>query len=774
MSHALLPAPIQHKLSSARLKLRAVDLALGLARATLAVSVVLLVLFCLDIWLEPPLPVLRAFALFMALLGAAASTVFLSKPIRRPLTDDDVALLVEREHGDLQDSLVSAVQLSRQLDAPDLYTSRALIQSTIDRTATRVEQVDFGRVVRTGRLIPLWTMIIAFIALGWLLMGNPTVAEYASTFYRRVVLGEASALYPKLVRLTVLVEDEVAVAKGDDLTVDIRVDQGGHLIENGLLVETRFEAIVDGDKELITEEREVRSADGLVYRKSYQNIVDGFQFRVRDDPHDVVTQWFSVRVVQRPRVERYEFLLTYPDYMGKPAEFATQPDLQVPVGTEIAYVVVANKPLEQATLRFEYERRAPAGADPQRRGAARPEAELEEGPKPVFARDLPEATFAQGGEWSALLPALARQDVKEGEDGSRRTLVGRFVVNRDMRFHYGLLSREPDGRGYDDGKKPVVFTVTALQDQRPVVNLPVPGRRKQVTPQAKLPLVIEARDDYGIASLELRYRIERPEATGELPQERTPLPMPQGGSAKQVKIEWVLDIADLRLQPGDTLHYVAVATDHNRDEAMRAAESRTYEVQVVRPEDLERILQDRLQALKERLEAAAREETEVKTATSTFVGELGPKDVFTQDDTRRLQRLDQDQRRVTVRLEEILAELTDIAAERKLNRLDDEAAAALVDELTAAVRDLAKDRSPGVSRELEDARAVTRLDDRVRTRLARVPDLQQQLIDALQALAARIGKWGDFTEVIQELRDLGRGQDRVIDGTRRAAQREHR
>src|SRR5688572_10749594 len=105
MSTSVLAAPIQHKLSSARTKLRAVDLALGLARAILAASVVLLTLFCLDIWLEPPLPVLRAFALFMSLLAAAACTVFLSKPIRRPLTDDDVALLVEREHADLQDSL---------------------------------------------------------------------------------------------------------------------------------------------------------------------------------------------------------------------------------------------------------------------------------------------------------------------------------------------------------------------------------------------------------------------------------------------------------------------------------------------------------------------------------------------------------------------------------------------------------------------------------------------------------------------------------------------
>ncbi|MBX3466910.1 MAG: hypothetical protein KF878_08425 [Planctomycetes bacterium] len=755
MSTSTLPGPIRQKLSSARVRLRTVDLALGLARAVLAASVALIVLFMLDTALEPPLGVLRAFALFVALLAAAAVTVFLTKPIRRPLSDDDVALLVEREHPALRDSLVSTVQLARQLDAPDLYTSRALIRSTIDRTARQVDGVDFGRVVRTGPLIPLWVLIAAFMGLGGLLMSNPTVAAYADTFYRRVVLGDWLAAYPKLVKLHVLLEgQDVAVAKGDDLTVDVRVLEGAHLIDK-LTVRTRF-----GDARL--EEREVRSADGLLYKKSYQNITEPFTFWFEDEKNDVVTPPFAVRVVQRPRVEGYEFFLRYPEYTGKPAEAVTQPDLQVPVGTEVTYVVVANKPLEEAALRLEYERARRARGD-----AEAPEAEV--GPKPTFLADIKADAMADGGEWSAVGAALAR--LKLGAEDGRRVLVGRFHVNRDVRFYHELLAREPDGRSYNHGAKPVVFTVTALADQRPRVQIPVPGRRKQVTPQAKLPLVIEAADDYGLQSLALHHRTEREGA--QRGEERIALPLTTP-NPRQVKLPWQLDMADLRLQPGDLLRYVAVATDHNIDEALRTAESRAFEVQVVRPEDLERILQDRLQALKERLEAAAREETEVRTATLAFVGELGPKDVLTDDDKRRLHRLDQDQRRVTVRLEDVLNELTDIAAERALNRLDDAAAAALVEELSVAVRDLAKDRSPVISRELEDARAVARLDDRVRTRLGRVPDLQQQLIDAITALAARIGKWGDFTEVIQELRDLYRGEERIIEGTRRATQQEHR
>jgi hypothetical protein len=765
-STSTLPAPIQDRLSSARVRLRTVDIGLGVARAILAVSVALVALFALDTALEPPLLVLRGFALFVSLLAAAAATVFLARPLRRTLTDDDVALLVERENPELGDALVSAVQLSRQLDAPDLYTSRALIRSTIDRTASRVETVDFGRVVRTGPLIPLSVLIVAFLALGGLLLRHPTIAEYAGIFYRRVVLGDPTAMYPKLVKLRVLLEGtDLAVAKGDDLTVDVQVEQGANLVEK-LVVKTQYVTKApDGSETRTLEERELGSADRLLYRKSYQNITDGFSFWIEDDQHDVSTPTYTVRVVQRPRIERYELVLQYPDYIGKPTEAVTQPDLQVPAGTEITFVAVANKPLAEAALRFEYDRRPAAGS------REKPAPEAQEGPKPAFLGDLPGDAFAQGGPWAPLAASVQRLKVSAAEDG-RRVLVGRFRVSKDVRFHFYLLSKEEEGHGYDNGKKPVAFSVTALADQRPVVNVPVPGRRKQVTPKAKLPLVIEAHDDYGVASLALRYRIERPGEAAQRPLQTVALPLPQG-AARQVKVEWALDMADLQVQPGDLIHYVAVATDKNIDESLREAESRSYEVQVVRPEDLERILQDRLQALKDRLEAAAKEETDARTGTAAFATELGPKDVFTDDDKRRLQRFDQDQRRVTQRIEEILAELTDIAQERALNRLSDEAAAALVEDLSGAVRDLAKEKSPLISRELDDARAATRVDERVRTRLARVPDLQQQVADALTALAARIGKWGDFTEVIQELRDLMQGQERVIDGTKQAAQDQH-
>ena len=59
--------------------------------------------------------------------------------------------------------------------------------------------------------------------------------------------------------------------------------------------------------------------------------------------------------------------------------------------------------------------------------------------------------------------------------------------------------------------------------------------------------------------------------------------------------------------------------------------------------------------------------------------------------------------------------------------------------------------------------------------LARDPKVDvQEYTTKIQALATRIDKWGDFTEVLQEVRDLLSGEETIIEETRKAVQSEHR
>lgn len=761
-----LPPVIERKLHSTRARLRFVDLALGLARAILAAALVLVVLFALDTMLEPPLPVVRAFALFMVLVAVSAVAVFMAQPLRRRLDDDQVALLVEREYPELNGGLVSSVQLGRELqEGGDSFVSSALIRSTIERAARQVEQVDFQRVVPARQLVPLWGLLLAATLGGGFLAAQPGMREYLRIFAQRVIRGE-DARYPSLVRLEVRVPEALRVpddpyalqvAKGDDLDVDVVVTKGAGLVDR-LLVHARF-ADADG-----IETRDLVRYDQH-FRKSYPNVTDPFEFYVEDPRHGAETPRYRVRVVQRPWVEQYAFLLVYPAHIGKAPEVVRQPDLQVPIGTRIAYAVISNKPLAEARLLFERDEGGARDARG-RRGKTRVVSE-EAKERPLVLASLaaddaaPSALAARFG-----LPAfagLAGEMKLSAEGRAARAAVGSFAVTRDTRFRFHLVSRE----GLESGRKAVVFSVRAVPDRRPVVSIPMPGRRKLATPQAKVPLRIEARDDYGLRDLVLLVQVQR---SGEAESEPQTVAL-EGvtAGARSLTVEHVLEIPDFRLRPGDRIRYRAKAYDHNLDESKNFKESRAYEVEVVRPEDLERILQDRIAGIRERLESARKEQLSARDESLAFVRELGPESTVLSEDHRRgLQRLGHAQRRVAGRLGDVKEELEEIRSERELNRLTEEGSLALVNELHEGVADLSDRASPLVSRALEEARGAPRLDERTRARLARVPDQQEEIAEAIAALVARIEKWGDFTEVLQEVRDLLRGEETIIDGTREA------
>lgn len=738
-----LPASIRATLSGTRARLRIVDLGLGLARALLVLAVAAVGLFALDVALEPPLAVVRNFALFVAMLGAGLCCYLLSKPLRRRLDDDSVALLLEGAFPALAGGLVSSVQLLRDTDH---YTSQALVGQTVERAAAQMEEVEIGRVVQAGALVPLWLLLIVFYAGCGAALSNAEVRSYAEIFVQRVVQG-ADVDYPKLVAFEVELEPVIRIAKGEDFDLKVRVTRGESLLDE-LVVMTQL-----ADKRVETRDL---LRKGHEYSKLYQNVTEPFQFRVVAPGHGVRSQVYKVVVVQRPRVERYEFLLRYPEYVGRAPEALSQTALKVPSGTVVSYVAVINKPLRRADLLLERETRSSSG---QTSFVGQP------GPAPTFLGDLPASALVDGGEWAELGESVARLGATPAD--GRRVLMGRFTALENTNFRFDLLSEE----GQQTGPQPVRFSVLVVPDKSPVVSIPVPGGMRQVTPQAKVELQVSAQDDYGLKHLELRLRIVRGQE--EEPWKSIELPLP-AGSDREAKVGYSLALADYRVVGGDRVEYMAVAFDFNTEANRAPGSSRRYTLQIGAPEDLERMFQDRLAALKERLTSAARDQEEARKDAQAFSRELGQKSVLSEEDTRRLKRLESEQRRVTTRLREVKKALEDLQAERTANRLTEEGAMNMLSDLQKGVSELSEKASPQIERSLADARQAPQLDPKTRSDLRQVPDRQQDLADELRRLTTRIDKWGDFTEVIQEVRDLLKGEDKVIEGAKRAAAEKNR
>jgi hypothetical protein len=738
-----LPREMTARLANVRHRIRGVELALAAERALLAVIAAVVLSFLLDTALEPEVVVRRPFTIFLLASALLAGGGFVALAFKRRLTDDTVAVLIEQVYPELEDGLVSSVQLARDLErGGQSHTSPALIRSVIARTEKKARGLDFGRVVDPSPLLPATFLTLAAVFVIGILSFQSATKPLVVAWFERCILGK-DVSYPKAVALEVTVPGEhdgtLAVARGDDVPVEIVITRGrskverlvvrtwqlkksdsGHLSRKGRAEETRLQ--------------QVGPETDAKYRKIYQNVTEAFEFEVYAG-NNVRSGTHRVVVVDRPRVEEARFWLTYPEYVGMPPtpddKPETQPDLRVPVGTDIRYEVVANKALESAKLVFETD-------DPQ----AKPVAPGQPAPVKTEYGDDPQV----GGK----------------DKLDRRVLAGKFRVMKTVHFRYELHSKD----GYADGPKPVLFGVTAVIDRPPEVRFIVPGRPKQVTPRAIVPVEIEFKDDYGLVRSELRLRIDLGGSPGK-DEKSEPLKFPPDAT-RAANVKWRWDISEYGLHPNDKVIYYAAAWDNNVlvPEEKRLGQSAKYELSVVSPEDLARILQDRLAHLRDELLAAAKGQHQAHDDTDALVKTLVLKTKLEDEDKRKLLLADYDQRKVTSKLVSVYQELDRLVEERELNRLGDNQELDFQKDIRDKVKELGEATSPLISREFDDARHAPDLDEKTKAKIGQIPDLQNDLEKTIVAIAESILKRATFSDVIREMRDLMGAHDRAVEGTK--------
>ena len=121
------------------------------------------------------------------------------------------------------------------------------------------------------------------------------------------------------------------------------------------------------------------------------------------------------------------------------------------------------------------------------------------------------------------------------------------------------------------------YAIDALSDQPPVVRFKQPAHDVQVTPVEEVFTEAEAQDDYGVARLDLVYRVN-----GGVEQMVTL--GPGAGAHKDVVGSYTFQMEDLGLKPGDLVAYYARAREADHVGGAQQAASDIYFMQV-RPFD---------------------------------------------------------------------------------------------------------------------------------------------------------------------------------------------
>jgi hypothetical protein len=131
--------------------------------------------------------------------------------------------------------------------------------------------------------------------------------------------------------------------------------------------------------------------------------------------------------------------------------------------------------------------------------------------------------------------------------GSGGMLVASVPIQKDGMYHVAAIENGEDVRLSDD------YFIEAMKDRPPEVKVSRPGRDFRASPIEEVTVAVDAKDDFGLRSVELRYSVNGgPEKS---------VPLLQSKDGKTSSASTVLALEDFKVEPGDIVSLYAVAKD---------------------------------------------------------------------------------------------------------------------------------------------------------------------------------------------------------------------
>ena len=303
-----IPPEIARKLDQSVGRVRRILFVRGVAM-TVAVAVAsLLAIMAIDAMVMIFSPWIRWGLWAVAVAGTCAVAWFaLLKPMRRRFTASEIALLIERNHPELEERLSTVVELAQEGDTEQ---SKRLIEAlTVDaiRDAGKVSpQKEFTSRTIKPRLL---AAVAALIVLFGLFAAFPTATKRLAT-RALVPSAEVDNIYASSLKVT---PGDQTILAGSSFTVNLAVDGG---FPSKAYVRTRQ----DGKGEAV-ERMSKTSEEGAkvtTYQFNYPSVSKSFTYRMNCGSG--LTRGYRVNVVSEPSFSDRVIEIEHPEYTGRPAD----------------------------------------------------------------------------------------------------------------------------------------------------------------------------------------------------------------------------------------------------------------------------------------------------------------------------------------------------------------------------------------------------------------------------------------------------------------------
>jgi len=309
---------------------------------------------------------------------------------------------------------------------------------------------------------------------------------------------------------------------------------------------------------------------------------------------------------------------------------------------------------------------------------------------------------------------------------------------------------------------PVPVSIGLKVDQPPRITVAYTGVRPRITPQAKIPLSIDARDDFGVVAAGLALKDETPDPADPaklVPHDSSQSLFPPSTTQPaepqpQLQLKQTVDVAPMKLPAGALLSITALATDDCYT-GPQTARSRTVTFRIVAPEELFREILLRQQAERIKFRKQMEEAEKIRDALK---GSLDSRQIA---DLNRRHRAFQ---RETLR---IAGALTESLTEMQLNALGSPESHALMQNNILTPLKAFQDELVTPQVNALDALSP---DDPVKAQAA--ADREDQIATRMDAILKQMAQWDSFVDVLNQLDEIIKLETQVKDGSEKLQKKE--
>lgn len=384
--------------------------------------------------------------------------VRLFRPTRVALSDEELALSVESRYDELNDRLAGALDFEQELRDPSRGESAPMMRAVVQEAADAVRALRFDRAV-SGRRALRWAGFALLAALGASVLG--------------VAFPDTTGLWA---RRSLLLEDEAWPRDTHMIAVDLRPDGGfdDHPagtpydvpIGRSFTVYARAVGDVPDDAQVLDlidgQDPLARRMFGVpghenVFAYEFLDVRRPFSFILRGGDDDDDIPRYEVEITIPPRILSISSEITFPAYLGRPVQQVADGSVTVPQGSQVEVTFTTDM-------------------------------------------DIAEAQALLGDKVLACAPVGSDAD-------AARTFKFAYVAERSERGR--IVMKTPEGKPNDpaaDG-----FDVRVKTDRPPRVEWTFPHAGVEAAPAGRVPLLVRATDDHGVAGLVLEVRVNTEE-----------------------------------------------------------------------------------------------------------------------------------------------------------------------------------------------------------------------------------------------------------------------